>query len=108
MHSFFDVRVSECKALVSAQVFCPGNHEKYLEVAVRIFQVSKDSPAVGTVATTNALIPMYCLQQSRFPLRLYVIFNCDENWAGIGCSWTHLQYREQSPISGLVREVLGG
>jgi len=58
--------VSGDTALVLAQVLGPGIDQKRLQVVAGIFQVAKNSPAVGPVATTDAFVFVNCGEERRF------------------------------------------
>ena len=63
----FPIRTGD--ALVLACVFGPGIHQKCFDVAVRIFQVLKDSPSEGAVTPPNPSILMHCFDKGDFPVQ---------------------------------------
>ena len=79
MHSFFHVTICPGRTLVLTQVFCPGNNEEGFQVAVGVLDVTKNSPPVCAIATTNALVLVHRLEKLCFPFRVYIIFNRDKN-----------------------------
>ena len=80
------ITVGSGEALVLTQVFSPGIHKKRLQVAGWAFEVPEDSPLIGAVPAPDTFVSVHCLKELFFSLRLYVIFNCDQNRSGIGDS----------------------
>src|SRR5229473_932599 len=86
LDSLRHIAVGAGEALVLTQVFSPGVHKKRLQVAGWAFEVPEDSPLIGSVPAPDTFVSMHCLKELFFSLRLYVIFNCDQNRSGIGDS----------------------
>src|SRR5580658_3091641 len=59
------VRLSH--ALVLTQMFCPGMHQEYLQIALRNFGVTEESPSISTVAASYPAVSMYALNELRHP-----------------------------------------
>jgi len=53
-------------SLVLSQMFRPRIHEKYLQIAIRDFSISVDTPPISPIATPDASILMDRFHELRF------------------------------------------
>ena len=86
LDSLRHITVCVGQALVLTQVFGPGIYQKNFQVTGWAFEVPEDSPLIGSVPAPDTFVSAHCLKELFFSLRLYVIFNCDQNRSGIGDS----------------------
>jgi hypothetical protein len=83
MDSLFNFSIRAGRALVLPRVFGPRIHQERFDVAVRIFEVLKDSPSKGAVTSPNTSILMHCLDKRAFLFKVDIILNRDQNRASI-------------------------
>src|SRR5271156_2659230 len=81
------------------QMFRPGVYEENFQVAIRMLDISKDSPMVCAVATSKAFVLVYCRDKLRELFRVYRVLNRHQGWPGVlGCGIL-IQYRGQPPMN---------
>jgi hypothetical protein len=87
------------RALMLAQVFRPGVHEKYLQVAICILHISKNPPPVRAVATPHAGVPIDGFDKFWYLLWVYFVLNRHHDWAVVRRRGVPLQYGGHPPMN---------
>src|ERR1700724_2195224 len=98
VYSPFQFPVGLCLPLVLAQMFCPGIHQEYFQIAIRNFTIPKDPPPIGAITTSHATVLMHCFYKFCCLLRNDSVFDCNENWSLLEIGSNFLDNDGHAPV----------
>src|SRR4029077_20847317 len=75
----FQLTIRPSQAVMLTKVFRPGAHDKCFDITVRVLEVSTNAPARGAITASDASVLAHGLDKLRYPLRIHVVFNRDQN-----------------------------
>jgi hypothetical protein len=81
------------------QMFRPGVYEENLQVAIRMLDISKDSPMVCAVAASKAFVLVYRRDKLLELFRVYRVLDRHQGWPGVLGRGILIQYRGQPPMN---------
>src|ERR1022692_174872 len=78
IYSPFQFTVGLCLPLVLTQMFCPGIHQEYFQIAICNFSITKDPPPIGAIATSHATVFTHRFHKFCSRFRNDSVLDCDE------------------------------